>query len=145
MLNFLKAKKPELTVTLDRPNGIYYPGETVGVTVEVQPGKDLKVQGAHVTLSGIEEYKYRTRRHSTDSDGNTSDDYDRLEAQRDLCKRGKFPRRDDAARRHASALFFPDEPARRGAAQLCRRDCARPLASRRQIGSPPTGGPAHRS
>ncbi len=75
MLNFLKAKKPELTVTLDRPNGIYYPGETVGVTVEVQPGKDLKVQGAHVTLSGIEEYKYRTRRHSTDSDGNTSDDY----------------------------------------------------------------------
>jgi hypothetical protein len=75
MLNFLKAKKPELTITLDRPNGVYYPGETVGVTVEVQPGKDLKVQGAQVTLSGIEEYKYRTRRHSTDSDGNTSDDY----------------------------------------------------------------------
>ena len=75
MLNFLKAKKPELTVTLDRPNGIYHPGDTVGITVEVQPGKDLKVQGAHVTLSGIEEYKYRTRRHSTDSDGNTSDDY----------------------------------------------------------------------
>ena len=60
MLNFLKAKKPELTVTLDRPNGIYQPGETVGVSVEILPNKDMKLKAALVELSGTEKYQYTT-------------------------------------------------------------------------------------
>lgn len=75
MFNFLKGTKTELTVTLDRPNGLYYPGDTVGATIEIQPNKELKLHGARVKLSGTEKYEYTYISHSTDSDGNSSDDY----------------------------------------------------------------------
>jgi hypothetical protein len=74
MFDFLKGEKTEIVVTLDRPNGIYLPGETAGVTVEIQPDKDLKLKGALVRLSGTEQYKYGSTSSSTDSDGNTTED-----------------------------------------------------------------------
>lgn len=73
MFNFLKGKKTEITITLDRPNGIYYPGETVGVTVEILPDKDLKLQRALVSLMGTEQYEYDSTSSSTDSDGSTTE------------------------------------------------------------------------
>lgn len=73
MFNLLKGKKEELTVAVDRENGIYYPGETVSVTVDLQPNKDMKVRSAQVKLSGTERYEYTTTTSSTDSDGSTSD------------------------------------------------------------------------
>lgn len=75
MFNFLKGNKAGLTVTLDRLDGIYSPGETVGITVDIQPDKDLKLQGAQVALSGTEEFEYSTSTYTTDSDGNSSRDY----------------------------------------------------------------------
>ena len=46
------GKTDEITVTLDRLDGIYQPGETVGVTVKVQPREDMKLTGAQVRLRG---------------------------------------------------------------------------------------------
>ncbi len=44
----------EIIVTLDRPNGIYEPGETVSVTVMLRPRKDMKLTGGQVKLIGME-------------------------------------------------------------------------------------------
>ena len=71
MFNFLKGKKTEIGITVDRMNGIYYPGETIRVTVEIQPDSDLKLQSAQLELRGTEQYKYTSRSTSTDSDGKT--------------------------------------------------------------------------
>lgn len=46
------GKTDDITVTLDRPDGIYQPGETIDVTVKVQPRKDMKLRGAVVYLRG---------------------------------------------------------------------------------------------
>lgn len=73
MFNFLKGKKKELIVTLDRTNGIYYSGETVGVIVEIQPDKGLKLRSAQVELRGIEEYRFSSDSSYTDSEGNTKE------------------------------------------------------------------------
>lgn len=70
MFDFLKGGKANLQVTLDRPQAIYAPGETIHVTVNVQGVKDLKIQGAKIALVSVEEYEYRYE--SRDSDGDTS-------------------------------------------------------------------------
>ncbi len=77
MLNLLKGKKAQVTITADRPDGRYYPGETVGITVDIHPAKDLKLHGAVIKLTGIEEYQYHTVHYVTDSDGHsrTEDSY----------------------------------------------------------------------
>ncbi|MBN2148824.1 MAG: hypothetical protein JW726_15660 [Anaerolineales bacterium] len=72
MFNFLKSKKDWITITLDRQNGIYYPGETVGVNVQITPEKDLKLQGATVKLKGTERFYYSHETDSTDSEGNSN-------------------------------------------------------------------------
>jgi hypothetical protein len=45
----------ELTLTLDRADGVYRPGEVIGITVEIQPAKDLKLRAGRVRLSGTPE------------------------------------------------------------------------------------------
>ena len=74
MFNFLKGEKTEIAVTLDRPNGTYFPGETIGVTVTITPDKELKLKKAVVKLSGSEAYQYLTTTTSTDSEGNESEE-----------------------------------------------------------------------
>lgn len=70
MFDFLKGGKATLTVSLDRTNRIYAPGETIHVTVNVQGVKDLKIQSGKIALVSLEEYEYRYE--SRDSDGDTS-------------------------------------------------------------------------
>ena len=59
MLKFLTMKH-ELSVTLDRSDGVYYPGENIQVLVELCPDRPLQIRGALVRLVGIEDYRYRT-------------------------------------------------------------------------------------
>ena len=59
MFNFLKGKKSELSVTLDRLNGIYYLGETVNVNVDIQPKRELELVGVRVQLRGLEGRAYK--------------------------------------------------------------------------------------
>ncbi len=54
MNRLLSGITGEITVKLDRPDGLYEPGETVGVTVNLQPRKDMKLIGGYVKLSGME-------------------------------------------------------------------------------------------
>lgn len=70
MLNFIKKQKSDIVVTLDRPNATYLPGETVHITVDIQPAKELKIQGAQVKLSGTEHYQYRMVHYSSGTSGN---------------------------------------------------------------------------
>lgn len=72
MFDFLKGGKATLAVTLDRPNKIYKPGETIHAVVNVQGVKDLKIQSAKIALVSREEYEYKYERTTTDSDGSTS-------------------------------------------------------------------------
>ncbi len=51
------GKTDEITITLDRPDGIYQPGETVRVTVMIKPRKDMKLTGARVKLSSTKVYE----------------------------------------------------------------------------------------
>lgn len=73
MFNLFKGNKPEFTVTLDRPNGTYAPGETISITVEFKPNTELKLQGAQAKLSCMEHYELATE--TTDSDGTLSKDH----------------------------------------------------------------------
>jgi len=75
MLNFFRANKKELTVTLDRQNSTYFPGETVVGTIELTADKALKLGGVTAVLSGTEEYKYRYITYDTDPEGNSTQDY----------------------------------------------------------------------
>jgi hypothetical protein len=54
MFNFLKEKKQELIVRLDRPDGIYHPGETVNISLDIQPKNKLELVGVQVKLRGFE-------------------------------------------------------------------------------------------
>jgi len=57
VLDFLAAGV-DLAVTLDRPSGVYDPGETVRATVHLESDRDLEVREASVALVGREEYHY---------------------------------------------------------------------------------------
>lgn len=72
MFDFLKGGQANLTLTLDRANKIYAPGETINAKLTVQGVKDLKIQGGLITLVTREEYQHRYQDESTDSDGRTS-------------------------------------------------------------------------
>ncbi len=69
MFNFLKGKKTEITFTFDRATPVYVPGDTVGITVQIEPDKDMKLQGARFRLTGTELYCYTTEETRQDSDG----------------------------------------------------------------------------
>ncbi len=71
MFNFLKGGKVNLNVAIDRPTGVYYPGETVHVTISLNSDKDLKFQEARAALLYQEKFQYKTLQHSTDSDGHS--------------------------------------------------------------------------
>lgn len=63
---------PELQLTLDRADGVYRPGEVVGITVEVQPARELKLRSGTLRVTGTVHFEIRSRVTSTDSDGNTT-------------------------------------------------------------------------
>jgi hypothetical protein len=69
MFNFLKGKQQELIVILDRPDGIYRPGETVNISVDIQPKNKLELVGVRVQLKGFEGRVF----HGTYLDSNTYD------------------------------------------------------------------------
>ncbi len=64
MFNFLKGGKVNLNVEIDRPSGVYYPGETVHVKISLNSEKDLKFQEGRAALLYQEKYQYRTTQHS---------------------------------------------------------------------------------
>ncbi len=71
MFNFLKGGKVNLNVAIDRPGGLYYPGETVHVKISLNSEKDVKFQEGRAALVYQEKYQYRTLQHSHDSDGHS--------------------------------------------------------------------------
>jgi hypothetical protein len=75
VFDFRKDKPPELTLTLDRADGVYAPGEVIGITVAIQPAKDYKVRAGRLRLSGTEHFQYCTQVSTTDADGNTTQSY----------------------------------------------------------------------
>lgn len=64
------GKLPELAIQLERPDGVYYPGETVraAVTVTAESGAKFKEIRAGLLL----EEKYQTIERTRDSDGDVS-------------------------------------------------------------------------
>ena len=74
MFNFLKGGKVNLSVAIDRPNGIYFPGETVHARVTLTSDKEAKFQEGRVALLYQEKFQYRSLQHSTDSDGHSETD-----------------------------------------------------------------------
>lgn len=75
MFNFLKRTQTEITITLDRPNGTYAPGEPISGSIVIRPNNDLKLRGAMVMLIGTEEYEYQTTTYTTDSEGNSRQEF----------------------------------------------------------------------
>lgn len=70
MLDFLKGGKTMLTVTVDKPSPVYYPGETVQATVTLESSRELKVRAGQIALIAQEDYKYNYE--ETDSEGDRS-------------------------------------------------------------------------
>jgi hypothetical protein len=67
MFDFLKGTKTELTLTPDRADGVYFPGETIAISVKIQPDKDLKLQGGQLNLTGTERYNIYSKESHYDS------------------------------------------------------------------------------
>lgn len=71
MLNFLKGDKVNLTVAVDRPSGIYFPGETIHAIISLESDREFKFQEGRVALLYQEKYQYRTIHHTTGSKGHS--------------------------------------------------------------------------
>jgi hypothetical protein len=71
MFNFLKGGKVNLNVVLDRPSGIYFPGETVHARISLAGDKEMKFQEGRVALLYQEKYQYHTIIHRTDAQGHS--------------------------------------------------------------------------
>jgi sporulation-control protein spo0M len=71
MFDFLKGGKVNLTIGIDRPSGIYYPGDTVHIIVSLGNDKELKFQEGRVALLYQEKFQYRTTSHRIDSKGHS--------------------------------------------------------------------------
>jgi len=71
MFNFLKGGKVNLDVAVDRPAGVYFPGETVHVKISLNSDKDLKFQEARAALLYQEKVQVRTTHRTTDSQGHS--------------------------------------------------------------------------
>jgi hypothetical protein len=71
MFNFLKGGKVNLDVAVDRPSGVYFPGETVHVKISLNSDKDLKFQEGRAALLYQEKYQVRTTHRTTDSHGHS--------------------------------------------------------------------------
>jgi Arrestin (or S-antigen), N-terminal domain/SpoOM protein len=69
VFDFLKGGKAQINLTLDRPDLVYYPGETIQARVNVIGEKDLKIQQGRITFLYSEEFQIREHRTETDSHG----------------------------------------------------------------------------
>lgn len=72
MFDFLKGGKVNLNLTLDRPTGIYFPGDEIRATLELTSDKELKIQQGRLVLACEESHQVCSLTTSTDSDGNSS-------------------------------------------------------------------------
>ncbi|MGQ9500538.1 MAG: sporulation protein [Anaerolineae bacterium] len=77
MFDFLKSGKATMTVTVDRPVQPYYVGEMVRATIDIQAQKELNITEARAQLVCKEEYQYRCRSTSVDSDGSADTDVEK--------------------------------------------------------------------
>ena len=71
MFDFLKGGKVTLTAAIDRPSGVYFPGEVLHANLSLTSNKELKIQEGRVALLYEEKYQYCTTRHSSDSKGHS--------------------------------------------------------------------------
>ena len=115
MFNFLKGDKTEFSLTWDRADGIYYPGDTATVTIHLRPEKDLKVQSGHLLLTGDYMYQYCTQEYRTDSDGDSH--YENVyywaannlfEFKQDFLSEGTLP--GGMEQRYTYSVTLPDNP-----------------------------------
>src|SRR5689334_13011895 len=61
----LFEKAPEISMTLDRPHGPYFPGDVIHVTIQTKAEKDSKVNGVRAAL--VLKTKYRENQQQTDT------------------------------------------------------------------------------
>jgi hypothetical protein len=66
VFDFLKGANAQLNVTIDRPVGPYFPGDTVRATVSAKADKDFKFQQGRVALLYSERYEYRKREYDSE-------------------------------------------------------------------------------
>jgi hypothetical protein len=71
MFNFLKGPQITLKITLDRPTGVYFPGDKLQATLSLESNKAVKIEAGRVSLMRQEDYDFTGTTTSTDSDGNT--------------------------------------------------------------------------
>ena len=60
----LGAGDTELTLKLDRPTGVYAPGETIRASLKIVNHKDLNIRQGRMELLMVEEFEYRSREYS---------------------------------------------------------------------------------
>jgi len=75
VFGFLKGEKANIEVQLDRPAGLYYPGDVIHATVTIHCETSVKVRAARAALVFWEHYEYR----SQDSDGDISTSWSTVE------------------------------------------------------------------
>lgn len=61
----LFEKAPEITMTVDRPTGPYFPGDVIHVTIQTKAEKDSKINGVRAAL--VLKTKYRENQQQTDT------------------------------------------------------------------------------
>ena len=69
MLNFFKKNQTSLTISLDRPDGVYKPGDTVNARISLQVDQDTKFRQFYAVLACEEAYQWKYSYESRDSDG----------------------------------------------------------------------------
>jgi len=67
------GKLPELFIQVERPDGVYFPGEVVRASVTVRSGDEAKFKEIRAGL--LLEEKYQTIERTRDGDGDTSDSH----------------------------------------------------------------------
>jgi hypothetical protein len=72
----LFEKAPELTLTIDRPQGPYYPGDVIHATLQVKAEKDSKVNGVRVALVLKTKYQELTEQTDTQTQQKTTVKHD---------------------------------------------------------------------
>ena len=71
-VNALRLRRFELSVTLDRPSGVYAPGETIHANIVFHSPADLRVHEARITLLRRERYERRDGHDMDDDESETS-------------------------------------------------------------------------
>ena len=57
---FLKSSKLNVSIDLDRPTGLFYPGDTVNATITIYSEGKVTVRQGYAGLALWEKYKFGT-------------------------------------------------------------------------------------